>query len=75
MSSKACSDLCLETSKATSMAQNPKKALRTVFFQVRSTNKMNENIWHPKPPQIITKMLRRVIRSCNRLDLKNQFGT
>ena len=41
MSSKACSDLCFETSKVTSMAQNP-KGLKTVFFQVRTTNKMNE---------------------------------
>jgi hypothetical protein len=43
-----CSDLCLATSMATSMA-----------FQVRATNKMNENIWHPKPPQITKKMLRK----------------
>ncbi len=30
------------TSMVTSMAQNPKKGLETVFFQVRATNKMNE---------------------------------
>ncbi len=43
MSSKACSDLCLETSMATSMAQIPQKGLETVFFkseqQIKERNK------------------------------------
>ena len=55
MSSKACSDLCSETSIVTPMAQKNPKRPRDSFFQVRATNKMNENIWHPNLHKLLQK--------------------